>query len=271
MANPCYARKVWGGVHCPSQSTEVITFYCKSASWLLTLSIWTVDPFYIDCQSAPPPDQQRRLPFHAKVKVECWSSLHQSSILLPWINRAIAFSCESESWLLTLSTLTVDPLHNDCWPSVHWLLTLSILLVDCWPSLHWLLILSTLTVDPLHIDCWPSLPWLLTLFTLTVDCWPSLYWAFILSALTVDCWLSLHWLLTLSALTVDCWPSLHWLSISPRINSVGPLHISHWSTPGWHCWSTPRINSVDPLHINHWFTQVDTVNWPPYRFQLCNL
>ena len=34
----------------------------------------TVDPLCINCWSAPPQDQQRQSPFHAKVKADCWSS-----------------------------------------------------------------------------------------------------------------------------------------------------------------------------------------------------
>ena len=186
----------------------------------------------------------------------------------PGSTEVIAFSRESESWvlilsvsilstltvnplytvhgLLILSTLTVNPLYIDCWPSLHCTLT-----VDPLYTVHWLLILSTLTVDPLYIDCWPSLHctltvdplytvhWLLILCTLTVnplyiDCWPSLH-----------CWPSAHWLLILSTFTVDLPPPGSTVLIvdPPWVNTV-----DCWSTPGWHCQLTPpRINCVD-----HW-------------------
>ena len=129
-----------------------------------------VDPLHIDCQ--PPHNQQRWLPFHVKVKVDYWSSLHWSH------------------WLLTLSTLNVDPLYIDCW------------YIDCWSSLHGLLTLSTLTVDPLYIDCW------------YIDCWPSLHWLLNPTPPHPPCppewteaitfsWKSESWLLILSRLIID--------------------------------------------------------------------
>ena len=66
---------LWGNCWSPG-STEVITFSCRSESSLLILSEVIVDP------SSPPlpQDQQRWLPFHTKVKVDCSSSLRHSSI-----------------------------------------------------------------------------------------------------------------------------------------------------------------------------------------------
>ena len=151
--------------------------------------------------------------------VLCWSSPHQS-LIPPRINRWSPFhmKVEVDSWssphsLLTLSTLTVDPLYIDCQSSLHWLLTLSTLYIDCWPCLHWLLILSTLTVDPLY----------------------TVHWLLILSTLTVDPLYTVHWLLTLSTLTVDplyidCWSSLHWLLIHPPpTGSTEAITFSHES------------------------------------------
>ena len=70
----------------------------------------------------PPPNQQRWLPFHAKVKVDCWSSPCRSLTHPPGSTEAIAFSCESESWLLILSALIVDPPSQDqqCWSPLCW-------------------------------------------------------------------------------------------------------------------------------------------------------
>ena len=67
----------------------------------------TVDPLWGNHRS--PRDQQRRSPLHAKVKVDCWSSLRQSSTPSPhgW-TEVIAFACESESSLLILSEAIVD-------------------------------------------------------------------------------------------------------------------------------------------------------------------
>ena len=62
----------------------------------------------------PPPssqDQQRQLPFHAKVKVACWSSPHQLSICPPpRINRRVItfFMWRNESWLLIFSMSIID-------------------------------------------------------------------------------------------------------------------------------------------------------------------
>ena len=91
----------------PQGSTEAIAFSRKSESLLLTLSMLTVDPLYIDC----------------------WSSPHWLSICPPppRSTEAITFSHKSESWLLILFTLIVDPPPRiksvdrlcgvDCWSS----------------------------------------------------------------------------------------------------------------------------------------------------------
>ena len=136
VANPCYARNAWG------------------------------------CQFPPSHDQQRRLPFQAKVKVDCWSSPWRLSILPPLpppkINRG-------DHLFMQKWKLTVDPLHDDCqscppptptpkdqqrWSSFH-----AKVKVDCWPS-PWQLLIPPSTVNrgnpPFHakvkVDCWPS-PW----------------------------------------------------------------------------------------------------------------
>ena len=100
--------------------------------------------------------------------------------------------CTCKSWLLTLSTLTVDPLYIDCWPSLHCTLTVDPLYIDSQSSLHWLLNLYTLTVDPLY-----TVHWLLTLSTLPVDplyihcqSTPPGSTVLIASVLCVDCWSS---------------------------------------------------------------------------------
>ena len=70
VANPCYARNVWGGVSFPPDQQRWSPVHAKVK---------------VDCwsslrQSSPSQDQQRQLPFHAKVKVDCWSSLRWSLI-----------------------------------------------------------------------------------------------------------------------------------------------------------------------------------------------
>ena len=259
VANPCYARNVWGASFPPPPSTELITFSCESASRLLILSTLTVD--------LPPP---------------------------PGSTEAITFPCESESWLLILSTsivdlppprinrgdhfstqkwkLTVDPLYIDCWSSLHWLLTLSTLIVnppyidywyiDCWPSPHWLLTLSTLTVDPLHIDCWPSLHWLLTLSTLIVDplyidCWSSLCWSSICPPPRINRGDRLFHV----KVKVDCWSSPHRLSIEP------PQDQQCWSPLCWLLILSASTVDRPPLQIStfqsliYWFTEQKHYHW----------
>ena len=97
-------------------------------TWGNRLFMWklklTVDPLNSNCLNSdhwsPPKDQHmRQLPFHTKVKVDCWSSqqwssqqrLSQQQLLIPpgSTHEVIAFSCESLSWLLILSTAIVDP------------------------------------------------------------------------------------------------------------------------------------------------------------------
>ena len=105
-----------------------------SPHWLLTLSILTVDPLYSDCQSVPPQDQQRQSPFHAKVKVECWSSLHWLSICCPpGSTEVITFSCKSESSVLILSASIINPprINRDDRLSMRkWKLTVDPLCID---------------------------------------------------------------------------------------------------------------------------------------------
>ena len=125
VANPCYTRNVSGGINSPRinrgnclftqkwkltanplhddcwsppGSTEVITFSHESKSWLLILSMMIINLHQ---------DQQRWSPFHAKVKVNCWSS--------PWWLSSPAGSTKvitSLCWLLISSMLTVD------WPPI---------------------------------------------------------------------------------------------------------------------------------------------------------
>ena len=97
---PVLRRECLGGHQSPPGSTEAIAFSHKSESWLLILSVSIVNPpprinrgnhlfmrkwkltfdlLHINHRSIPAQDQQRWLPFHAKVKVHCWSSLHWSS------------------------------------------------------------------------------------------------------------------------------------------------------------------------------------------------
>ena len=88
----------------------------------------TVDPLFVNHQS--PQDQKRWSPFHKKVKVDCWSSLHQL-LILPGSTEAITFSHENESWLLILSLSIIDPprinrgdclfMSRVCWSSLCWL------------------------------------------------------------------------------------------------------------------------------------------------------
>ena len=79
---------------CPPGSTETIAFSNKSESWLLILSTSIIDP--------PTQDQQRWLPFHMKVTVDCWSSPRWSSTHPPG------------STVLITSVLIVDRLCVDC-------------------------------------------------------------------------------------------------------------------------------------------------------------
>ena len=157
-------------------SKEVITFSCGSASWLLILSTLTVDPLHANRQSTPLQDQQRWLPFHVKVEVDCWPSPH---------------------WPLTLSTLTVDPLHIDHQSAPkdqqRWFPFHTKVKVDCWSSLcqsltplpprinrgnHLFMWKWKLHVDPLHIDHWSPQD---------QKCWlPVWCWLLILPGSTVD-------------------------------------------------------------------------------------
>ena len=132
-----------------------------------------------------PPDQQRWSPFHAEVKVDCWSSLCRSSI--PWIIRGNHLFTKSGSWLLILSVLIIDlpppsestearlPFHMKV--KVDFILSVSI--VDPSQSTEvitfshehwsWLLILSVNCQSPLDqqrqspfhtkvkVNCWSSL------------------------------------------------------------------------------------------------------------------
>ena len=92
----------WSSLHCwPSLHwlLTLSTLYidCPSSlHWLLTLSTLTVDPLH--SLSICPPPKQRQLPFHAKVKVECWSSPHQLLIAPPRIRCWLPLWC----WLLIL-------------------------------------------------------------------------------------------------------------------------------------------------------------------------
>ena len=144
MANPCYARNVSGA---------------QRSTLPLRIRSWT----------EVPPDQQRWLPFHTKVKVDCWSSLCQLLTHPTRINRsdclsmwkwnftvdplcvdcqsalplgsieAIAFPCKSESWLLILSVLIIDhsPLPQDQQRQLPFHVKVK---GNCWSSLCQLLI-----------------------------------------------------------------------------------------------------------------------------------
>ena len=124
--------------------------------WLLILSTLRVDPLYIESWSSlhwldplyihcwSPQDQQRWLPFHVKVKVECSSSPCQS--LIP--------PKDQQRWLPFHAKVKVE-----CWSSPH---RLSIPPQDqqCWSPLWcWSLIRPGLTVDrpPLQISTLESL------------------------------------------------------------------------------------------------------------------
>ena len=140
-----------------------------------------------------PPGQQRQSPFHAKVKVNCWSSLHRSLICPPqdqqrWLpfhmkvkvdcwSSPCQLSIPSGSTVLIGSTLIVNHLYVDHGSP----LCQSLIPQDqqCWSPphqspphqlpLHWsliattsiidpprstVLIISMLIVDHLHINCW---------------------------------------------------------------------------------------------------------------------
>ena len=121
--------------------------------------------------------------------------------------------------------------------------------VDCWSSPHWLLTLSTLTVDPLHIECWPSLHWVLTLSTLSVDPLYTVHWLLILSTLLTlstltvnpprinrgDCLFTQKWKLTVDSLCVNCWsappPPGSTVLIASVVLIVDPLRVDCRSTP----------------------------------------
>ena len=143
---PVLCTECLGGRQSPPPSTEAIIL--SQQKWKLA-----VDPLCIDHQSAPQ-DQQRQLPFHMKVKGDCWSSLARPSLICP---------PPPGSTVLITSTLIIDCLYIE-----HWL-PLNTLIIDppqdqqCWLSLHWSLITSTLSVDCLYIDqqCWSPLCWLL--------------------------------------------------------------------------------------------------------------
>ena len=138
------------------------------------------------------------------------------------------------------STLTVDPLYIDCWPSLHCTLT--------WFSLHWLLNLSTLIVDPLHCT--------LTVDPLYIDCWPSLH-----CILTVDPLYTVYWLLILSTLTVDCLYINCWSPPPPQDQQcwlplwcwslIRPRPTVNWPPQDQQCWSAPgRLSIEPPLQIS---------------------
>ena len=149
------------GCPSPPPSTEVITFSCKSASWLLiTLYIGLLILSTLTVDLPPLPSGS---------------------------TEAITFSHKSESWLLILSTLTVDlstltvdPFYIDYWSSPHWLLIYLPSPLDQQrrspfhaKSESWLLILSMSIIDPAPPpriqQCWSPLYWLLILPGSTVD------------------------------------------------------------------------------------------------------
>ena len=111
--------------------------------WSHFMQKWklTVDPLHIDHQSPPRINRGNRL-FNAKVKVDCWSSQHQSSIP-PGSTEAIACSCKSESWLLILSTLIIDPPQDQ-----QRRLPFHAKVKETIASLCWSLIASASTIDP---------------------------------------------------------------------------------------------------------------------------
>ena len=87
----------------PPQSTEAIAFSCGDESWLLILFVSIIDPT----------GSTEMITFSPEVKVDCSSSLCQSSIPPPaGINRGDCLFLKGESWLLILSVLIIDPPHQ---------------------------------------------------------------------------------------------------------------------------------------------------------------
>ena len=127
-------------------STEVITFYCKSAG----STVNSVDHWLPHCWVDP-------------LTVDCWLSITSLLTVDP-----LTVDC----WSSISSLLTIDPLTVDCWSSITSLLTIDPLTVDCW---------SSPPGSTVSVDCQLPHYWLLTLSLLTVD-----HWSLTLSLLTVD-------------------------------------------------------------------------------------
>ena len=88
------------------------------------------NPFYARNQ---PQDQQRRSPFHAKVKVDCWSSLCQSSIPPARINGGNRLF--TQKWKLTLDPLCQSLIHPlESTTQVIALNRGNCLCIDCWST-----------------------------------------------------------------------------------------------------------------------------------------
>ena len=167
------------------------------------------------------------IPFHTKVKVDCWSSLCQSLICLPGSTVLITS-------MSIASTSIIDYLYVDHWsaPTGSTVLTASALIasmsiIDClyidlplqdqqhwlppqWSPLHWSPITSMSTIDPPRVN-------------------------------SVDC------------LYIDHWLPLHWLSIDPPTFLTFNIRTVHSCIISFVCWPCKVHNWVkyEGSNLNH--------------------